>query len=78
MKLHTKEQAPKEGGIEAPKPVKAVRDIHEQLHTANGVHESAGLVAQQHAAQKQQQQQQQQACAHVNYCQHTAHVPAHA
>jgi hypothetical protein len=25
MKLHTKEQAPKEGGVEAPKPQRAVR-----------------------------------------------------
>jgi hypothetical protein len=43
MKLHTKEQAPKEGGIEVPKPVKAVRGMHVQLQTANGVHDSAGL-----------------------------------
>jgi hypothetical protein len=37
MKLHTKEQAPKEGGIEAPKPVKAVRAFHLQQPSANGL-----------------------------------------
>jgi hypothetical protein len=73
MKLHTKEQAPKEGGIEAPKPVKAVCGVHEQLHTANGVSESAGLGAKQHTVQKQQQQ----TCAHVNYWQHTVCLLTH-
>jgi hypothetical protein len=55
MKLHTKEQAPKEGGIEAPKPVKAVRRFYGQQHSANGQRAPAKVDAEQHRVPQQQQ-----------------------